>query len=98
MIELTYLLLTGLIASSYPEILDSSFKLIVEPLEKRIELPYHKPDLPPLLADFGFQMNSDSNLCLFPSFFLRMRPAFEAFFKENEIKEGSQRALNWTYQ
>jgi hypothetical protein len=24
-------------------------------------------------------------ICLFPSFFLRMMPAFEAFFEENQI-------------
>ena len=43
-------------ATSYPELLTNelSMKLIIEPLEKRIELPYHKPDLPLLLADFGF--------------------------------------------
>jgi hypothetical protein len=56
MIELTYLMLVGLMATSYPELLtnQASMKLMIEPLEKRLELPYHKPDLPLLLADFGF--------------------------------------------
>jgi len=95
-------------ATSYPELLKdkTSIALIVEPLEKRIELPYHKPDLPILLADFGFLLSyveQDSTLkrqerpiCLFPSFFLRMKPAFEAFFEENQITQESQMRLNWT--
>jgi hypothetical protein len=96
MIELTYLMLVGLMATSYPELLtnQASMKLMIEPLEKRLELPYHKPDLPLLLADFGFLLSSvekedtfknQQPICLFPSFFLRMMPAFEAFFEENQI-------------
>ncbi len=60
MIELTYLMLVGLMATSYPELLKNkaTLKLVIEPLEKRIELPYHKPDLPMLLADYGFLLSS----------------------------------------
>jgi hypothetical protein len=74
--------------------------LLVIPLEKSLELPYHKPDIPSVLGEIGFALSSDSNdpQCLFPSFFLRMRPGFEAFFNENAISEESQRALNWTHQ
>jgi hypothetical protein len=87
----------GILATTYPEYLTNNLEAFVLPLEKRIELPYHKT-LPPILGEIGFELgllagspeySNKLDLCLFPSFFLRMHPAFEAFFLDNNITDDS---------
>jgi hypothetical protein len=35
--------------------------LLVVPLEKSMEVPFNKPDLPNVLGELGFELSSDSN-------------------------------------
>ena len=96
-----YLLSLGVLSTTYTDLLQTSqdrlLDLVIFPLEKSLELPYHKPDMPQVLGQVGFEL-SQAGSCLFPSFFLRMKSGFDAFFEENQISQESQRALNWTHQ
>ena len=86
MTEILYLLGIGLLATSFPEAFDKNTLTyeFIQPLEKRIELPYTKT-LPALIGELGFEISQLGDLCLYPSFFLRMKPAFDAFFDENQV-------------
>ncbi len=94
MLELTYLLTIGVLATTYPALFENKSKndlltsLLVEPFELRMQTP-HKKGFSHLLLDLGFQLSQKENFCLFPSFFLQTHSGFEAFFDENVISEAS---------
>ena len=86
--DVIYLMLIGMMASSYPEFYHKNGNFIVKEFERRLDKPYLK-DYSPLLGEIGFEINKQG-LCLFPAYMLRQRPAFEEFFLENGINDETQ--------
>jgi hypothetical protein len=93
--DLYYLLLVGILATSYSQLFENQGLQFTKIIEKRLSNPYQK-QYDNLLSEIGFEINS-AGLCLFPAFLLKQKVALEAFFDENGIGCECQKHLSWEY-